>query len=349
MVKKNEKNELNLRKRVYSLIDLHPEMTSASIVEHFKLEGYTRSTLYDILKRKEKNIGVNRRVGSGRPAKKMTKCKVKRLAEHVNNSHGTSQRKLARKYNVHHSYIFKILKTKTDIRYRKKIKVPKRSDQQKQAVSKKCRKLTKLFRNKEVVIDDESYFRLNNSELSGNSGFYTSDITQTPDNVKLKRVAKFDQKLLVWVAISPSGMSDHYIVPSGQAVNTKVYIEECLEARLVPYINSLQNTGEVIFWPDLASAHYSKNTLSFLYENNIEVVPKEFNPANTPEVRPIEDFWAEIKRLVYDGCWEAKDLRELKNRINWAFRKIDKEKVRKLGLASFERVRKVGQFGLENL
>ena len=32
-------------------------MTSASVVKHFKLEGFSRSTFYDILKRKQKNIG----------------------------------------------------------------------------------------------------------------------------------------------------------------------------------------------------------------------------------------------------------------------------------------------------
>ena len=99
-----------------------------------------------------------------------------------------------------------------------------------------------IFREKEVVIDDESYFRLSNADLSGNAGYYyyTSDSNKTPDSVKLNRVAKYE-KLLVWVAISPSYMSKHYIVSSGQAASN------------------------VIFWPDLA-----KNTLPFLESENIE-------------------------------------------------------------------------------
>ena len=121
---------------------------------------------------------------------------------------------------------------------------------QKNVLRMKCRKLSQILRYKEVKIDDESYFRLSNADLSGNAGYYTTDSNQTPDSVKLKRVAKYEQKLLVWVAISPSGMSKHHIVPSGQAVNETVYIEKCLKARLVPYINSLQNNGDVIFWPD---------------------------------------------------------------------------------------------------
>ena len=129
----------------------------------------------------------------------------------------------------------------------KKIKVPKRTDQQKNVLGLKCRKLSKIFREKEVFIDEESYLRFRNVDLAGNAGYYTSDSNQTPDSVKLKRVAKFGQKLQVWVAISSSGMSKHYIVPSGQAVNETVYIEKCLKARLVPYINNLQKMAMLYF------------------------------------------------------------------------------------------------------
>jgi predicted protein tyrosine phosphatase len=62
MVKKNETKEIDLRKRVYAFVDLHPEMTSASVVKHFQLEGIGRSTLYKILKRKENNIGQQERL-----------------------------------------------------------------------------------------------------------------------------------------------------------------------------------------------------------------------------------------------------------------------------------------------
>lgn len=349
MVKKNESKEIDLRNRVYAFVDLHPEMTSASVVKHLKLEGYARSTLYDIPKRKENKIGVIRKIGSGRLATKMTKSQIKRLKTKVDHTHGISQSKLARIFNVSQSYICETLKTKTSIRYRKKIKVPKRTDQQKAVLRTKCRKLCELFQRKEVAIDYKSYFRLSNSDLSGNAGYYTLDSKQTPDSVKLKRVAKYEQKLLVWVAISTSGMSRHFIVLSGQAVNRTVYIEKCLKARLIPYINSLQNKGDVIFWPDLASSHYSKETLSFLESENVKIVPKASNPANAPEVRPIEDFWTEIKRIVYDSGWEAKDLDQLRDRINYGFKKIPMERVHSLGKKSHTRVYAVRRHGLKNL
>ena len=49
-------------------------------------------------------------------------------------------------------------------------------------------------------MDDESYFGLNNTELSGNDGYYTSDPNLTYDDVITKKKSKFEKKLLVWVA-----------------------------------------------------------------------------------------------------------------------------------------------------
>ena len=40
-------------------------------------------------------------------------------------------------------------------------------------------------------------------------------------------------------------------------------------------------------------------------------VDKKDNPANLPEARPIEDFWALVKNKVYENNWEAKNLEQL--------------------------------------
>ena len=75
-----------------------------------------------------------------------------------------------------------------------------------------------------------------------------------------------------------------------------------------------------MFWTDLAYTHYSNKALRYLSDINIEVVPKNYNPANYPELRPKEDFWSELKRMMYDKCWEANNLEQLRNRIDYAFK-----------------------------
>jgi len=186
-------------------------------------------------------------------------------------------------------------------------------------------------------MDDESYFGLSNTELSGNAGFYTSDPHLTKDEVKTKRKSKYEKKILVWVAFSEKGLSRHYIAPSGQAVNADVYTGKCLRL-LVRFIQENHKNDQVVFWPDLASSHYSKKALEYLSDKNIEVVQKDDNPANYPELRPIEDFWSELKRIVYDKCWVADNLTQLRNRIEYAFTKVNQERVQSLARRTFTRV-----------
>lgn len=78
-----------------------------------------------------------------------------------------------------------------------------------------------------------------------------------------------------------------------------------------------------MFWPDLARCHYSKKTLDWLNGQNIQFVPKEDNPPNVPQARPIENFWGVLTRLVYDGGWEAKSEQQLIGRIKRKLKEVE--------------------------
>ena len=145
---KSSNNEEALRDRVYAFFDLHLKENKAFIVHHFRMEKDPKSTMYNILQRKEKNIGPERKVGSGRTAKKMPEKQIRRLEKSIDKKDGVSQRRLAKRLNVSQPYISKIINEKTSIRYRKKFKAPKTTPAQKAAVRPKCRKLVSLFRKK---------------------------------------------------------------------------------------------------------------------------------------------------------------------------------------------------------
>ena len=59
------------------------------------------------------------------------------------------------------------------------------------------------------------------------------------------------------IAFSTKGISQQYIAPSGQAVNEDVYISKCL-VRLEKFIEKHHKNDNIVFWPDLASSHYSR-------------------------------------------------------------------------------------------
>ena len=84
---------------------------------------------------------------------------------------------------------------------------------------------------------------------------------------------------------------------------------------MIPFINKYHLTDDVIFWPDLAQAHYSTEVLAFLEASSVPVVPKAINPPNIPQGHPIEDFWGALAQLVYEKNWEATTIKQLERRI----------------------------------
>ena len=76
----------------------------------------------------------------------------------------------------------------------------------------------------------------------------------------------------------------------------------------------------MIFWPDLARAHYSKEVLTYFDEASR---PKTMNPPNIAQRRPIEDFSGILVQLIYEHNWQAKITKQLQRRIRKILKKID--------------------------
>ena len=71
-------------------------------------------------------------------------------------------------------------------------------------------------------------FAKTHSTMNGNDNFYLDIIDFTPANVKFRRKHKYEKKLLVWIAMSPRGISEPFIMASGNAVDQFVYRDNCL-------------------------------------------------------------------------------------------------------------------------
>lgn len=346
MIRKIESKEEALRKRVYNFYSENREKGKLYTLSHFQAEKVSKATIYRIIKRAENDSGYKRRVGSGRKPLKMTPRKVAKIKEMFNNSDSVSYRLAARKFSISPSYAHKVIKTKSAIRKRKKIRVPKRSEKQKADAKTKCGRLIRKFGKFDWVLDDETYFTLSHATINGNQFFYTSDISTCPNNIKFSPKAKFEPKILLWIAISPKGISKPFIAPSGLAINQDVYIKECIVKRLIPFIKQNHRDGHYVFWPDLASSHYAMKVQNEMRRQNVNFVEKEDNPANVPEARPIEDFWSYLKGLVYERGWCAENTEQLKRRIEYCLKKVDQKLVQTLALSTYNRLDSIRRNGL---
>ena len=195
-------------------------------------------------------------------------------------------------------------------------------------------------------MDDESYFTYSGSQMPSNAGFYASAGGDAPPHVKYRHEGKYPRKLLVWLAMSPRGITRPVAMPSRGNVTGEVYREKCLKGVLLPFIEAQYPNHDVLFWPDLATAHYARQTTMLLEEAGVPVVARDMNPPCAPQIRPIEDLWGLIKQNVYKGGWQATSDAQLKRRIQRVVRDINPEVPRKMMAGLPARVRLAADRGL---
>ena len=93
------------------------------------------------------------------------------------------------------------------------------------------------------------------------------------------------------------------------SMNAEEYRTECIEKRLIPFIEKYHKTEEVIFWPDMARIHYSKVVKDCLETHNIEFIEWHNNAPAVPQARPIEQFWSNCKRIYSKRSGVPNDLK----------------------------------------
>jgi hypothetical protein len=114
---------------------------------------------------------------------------------------------------------------------------------------------------------------------------------------------------MIWMAMSSKEVSNVYVHESNQVVDQETYLKECIDRRLLLFIEEHLSHGNYLFWPDLARAHYSTVVQERLKEKkNIPFVFRADNPPNVPRARPIETIRALLERKVYENIWDAKNL-----------------------------------------
>jgi hypothetical protein len=178
---------------------------------------------------------------------------------------------VARKNNITHSTVVRILKKKTISSTKNESKFSKFTPTQLEKILRCSRFLLRkhFCDQKLIVMDDEKNLTFSHSTLREINGFWTDDVENTPDAVKYKIFGKFELKVLVWCAISEAVIFTTFIgTVKGQAVDAAVYITKCLP-KMDKFIEKHHKNDDKIFWLD-----HAKKTLEWLEQKNIKIVPK---------------------------------------------------------------------------
>jgi transposase-like protein/transposase len=312
-----------LRKRIGIFYENNKHLKKVFTVNHFVLEGVPKRTIYNAFERVEIGKSLDRKSGTGLSNSVSKKIKEK-IVQRCVNEVGLSYSQVSREYGISDKYVKKILR-EYEV-YRKKRTIAPKSNEKQKLRQKKCletlrRGIFKPSIDSEIIIDDESYFTFDGA-LHDNDYYHAYEGMQPLDDSQYKFVSKFPGKVMVWLAMSSKGISKPFVTKSGNAINANIYINECIKKRLVPFIDKYHKEDDIVFWPDLASSHYANATIETLNELKINFVPKKSNPPNVPQLRPIEKFWANLKRVVYKNGWKAENYDQLIKKIKLELSKM---------------------------
>lgn len=326
--------QANTRKLI---LKIYVENTGLSYKSIAKKTNSSLSTVRRTVLRYLETQSVERKSGTGKTSTvdKHMEAKVIRSLKHNPN---LSLRDLAKKNMTNHMRIHRI-KQKYNFRTFKKFVVPRREDKQQITAIRRSRMLYHLLVDKKntcLVMDDETYVKANFKSLPG-SQFYSGIDKSTIDmRFKIIKHEKFPKKFMVWQAICQCGDRSAPYVTQG-TMSSENYTKECLEKRLLPFLR--RHRTNTLFWPDLASCHYSKKTIAWYDANQVNVVPKIANPPNCPELRPIERYWAIMKTKLRKTTKEAKDINDFKKKWIKATKLIPDVSVRAMMRAVRSKVR----------
>ena len=339
------------RERVRDFVSRNPDMSSSQVVKHFVLEGYTRATVYNIIRRIRDRIPMKKKKGGGKKEVKFTSVIKNKLVEMFDNEDTWSISRAAKRLKVCRNKIRGWLKELGIVRKAKKdapYADPKQRKKQTVILNKISRdEFRAAADSNDIIMDDETYIDVNSHDFAGNNHYFTSGHDSVPEDVQFKMKKKFPDKLLLWLAISRKGHSHPYFHSrSLGAINQQYYQNECIKKRLIPFIRDNYPDHNYLFWPDLASSHYSNSTQLLLQENEVKFLPKDRNPPNVPQIRPIERFWAHLKAKVYQPPYKPKSVDCLKERVKKMLKEFPPSYFERLMSGVGPKVRKAANRGV---
>lgn len=284
--------ELENRKKILHIFEENPTWSYSMIS---KAAGIPKSTVFCVIKRFKKTLTIERAKGSGRKLGTGDKKLAQQVMRSIKQNPELSDRNRAKKNGTSSNTVRRI-RLKAGYKCFRAIKVPNRNDIQEKSVKKRSRMLyDQLLTKLEgcFIMDDETYVKVDQGQCPGQKFYVANERLNVHSKYEYIKLDKYGKKMLIWQAICTCGLKSQPYVTSS-TLTTDLYIKECLTKRLLPFIR--RHDSSTLFWPDLATCHYSRRTIAWYEENNVAFVPKEMNPPNSPNFRPIERYWAITKK-----------------------------------------------------
>lgn len=245
---------------------------------HFMAEGIARTTIKDIIGRYEERGTVVHETSGGRPRSVATVKVVNAISRLIEKDPNISVRNGARKLGLSKTTYDRVKAHELGIKAYKKEVAPNYKDGQKERAKTACRKIyrKRLLSGelKILIMDDETYVPVDCNQVPGLEFYHSQSRGEVPDANRFKTKEKFPKKYLVWQCIDELGnVSDPFICKG--TMTGEIYLKECLQKRLMPFIKQHHQGHKILFWMDMASIHFKKEVVEWLKAQNIDFIEKE--------------------------------------------------------------------------
>lgn len=291
--------------------------------------NFVPSTVSRVIRRFRETQTTERKRAGGRNLGNTQPKLASKVVDYVRQNPNSTERELAQKFKISKTWVNKVLRS-SGLNAYKIQKSANRNDQQAARAKTRARRLYDQYlrgKNQCIVMDDETYCVADFKQLPGRGFYRARKRFGVARQFKYQCLTKYPKKYMAWQAVCSCGRKSKTFVARGN-MKTAVYIKECLQKRLLPFLRS--HNIPTLFWPDLASIHYAKAALEWYEENDVTVVPIEANPPNCPHLRPVEKYWAQIKQKLRKSGKVAKNYASFARFWLGASNKVTEPVVKKL-------------------
>lgn len=273
--------------------------------------------------------GTANKPGQGRPTS-VTPAIQKRIKEAIQTRKHGSSRKTARLVGLSKDTVRNVAKSAGLNPYRKPKRQPLSEKNKKDRM-----KFAKNHKGKtdwgKVIFSDEHSFELWSDKGRGHSVQWAP----APPRPQWRPSGK-SVTTRIWLGISAKGVTDIFFHNS--PYDQEGY-QECLELALLPSLPRLYPEGGYLFQHDGDGSHTAKSTQKWCSEKLEDFIKKDSWPGNSPDLNPIENFWAMLDQAVYSRKY--KNLAEFEKIVVQEINKFPQEMITKLVMSMDKRLKKV--------
>ena len=233
------------------------------------------------------------------------------------------------------------LKQRTNLKFIKLLKKPLISQKNKKKRLAFAKEWTEgnVDHLRNVIWSDETMVRSN--PLTSSESRYLPKSMPAMERPVQTRVQQGGISVMFWGCMSRLGFGP--LIAIEGSMNQHEYIQ-MLEEQVVPEIRAAnailrqQRDGQMLFMQDNAPCHKTRAVMAFLESNDVSVIDW---PPSSPDMNPIENLWALIKRRRGAECPVPTSRDELIEQIFKIWNSLDVSLAQKLCLSASRRLEAV--------